>query len=103
AGGTAEGYGNVPFHRTEWTAAKIVASFNIDLGQLRAYGLGDPGTRLLELIALWEIRTLLAGGIRLRTACDLEPVTTDISDRAGTSLPGLDELEPAIKGAIGEV
>ncbi len=29
-GGTAEGYGSVPFHRTEWTARQIRVSFVVD-------------------------------------------------------------------------
>src|SRR5690606_20788018 len=31
----AEGFGNVPFHRTEFAADEIVAYFNLDLEQLR--------------------------------------------------------------------
>ncbi|MBV9491479.1 MAG: type I-U CRISPR-associated protein Cas7, partial [Verrucomicrobia bacterium] len=40
-GGSAEtGYGNVPFPREEFTAESIIAYFNLDLAQLRGYGLG---------------------------------------------------------------
>ncbi|GAA1021437.1 hypothetical protein Aple_073810 [Acrocarpospora pleiomorpha] len=71
-GGTSEGYGSIPFHRIEWTAGDIKAMFVVDIDLLRSYGLGAGVTELLALIALWEIRTLLARGLRLRTACDLE-------------------------------
>jgi CRISPR-associated protein Csb1 len=106
-GGTAEGYGSVPFHRTEWTAKRILASFAVDVELLRSYGLPHPVTELLEALALWEIRGLLGGGIRLRTACDLD-VVGDVQVRRGDPLPSLDtltariaELLPQDGGAFG--
>jgi len=67
------GFGNVPFHRTEFTAEKITAYFNLDLALLRGYGLGEEATDLLIALALFKIRRFLSDGLRLRTACDLEP------------------------------
>lgn len=101
AGGTAEGYGMVPFHRTEWTAGRIIASFSIDRAQLGSYGLGDSATALLHSIALWEIRSLLDGGLRLRTACDLRPVGAEAVDQDGDSLPTLAELDKKVRTLIG--
>ncbi len=72
--GTAEGYGTVPHHRVEYTAGRIVAYFCIDRAQLRSYGLSEAGTGLLEALADFEVGTLLDGGLRLRTACDLQVV-----------------------------
>ena len=92
SGGTSEGYGSVPFHRTEWTAKRIRASFVIDAQLLRSYGLPEPVTSLLETIAQWEIRTLIEGGMRLRTACDLEPTGEPVT-RKGTPLPSAEELD----------
>jgi CRISPR-associated protein Csb1 len=94
-GGTAEGYGSVPFHRTEWTAKTILASFVVDVELLRSYGLPQPVTELLQTLALWEIRRFLAGGLRLRTACDLE-VIGEVSSRHASTLPALDELTSQI-------
>ena len=68
------GYGNVPFHRTEFTAQAITAYFSIDLAQLRGYGLGEDATRLLIALSLWKIRSFLDSSMRLRTACELEVV-----------------------------
>lgn len=65
------GYGNVPFHRTEFVADKITAFFNIDLALLRGYGLGDQATRLLIALALFKVHRFLSTGLRLRSACDL--------------------------------
>lgn len=93
-GGAAEGYGFVPFHRTEYVARDIVASFVLDLDQLASYGLTEPATELLRTAALWEIRRLLDGGFRPRTACDLEMVEPAAIDG---QLPGLDELTGSLR------
>jgi CRISPR-associated protein Csb1 len=98
-GGTAEGYGSVPFHRTEWTAKKIVASFVVDSELLRSYGLPEPVTELLQILALWEIRRFLTSGLRLRTACDLELIG-DIRSRHDSILPELNELTSRIAELI---
>jgi len=73
-GDTKQGFGNVPFHRTEFTARRIVAYFNLDLALLRGYGLPEEATKLLIAIALFKIRRFLNTGLRLRTACDLDLV-----------------------------
>lgn len=99
-GGSTEGYGTIPFHRTEWTAANITASFSIDLGQIRSYGLGEPATDLLAAIAHWEIRSLLDGGLRLRTACDLAPTSDQIVDRDGVELASREELEKRVPNLV---
>lgn len=69
-----DGFGNVPFHRTEFVAEEIKAYFNIDLALLRGYGLGESATKLLIALALFKIRRFLSTGLRLRTACDLEVI-----------------------------
>ncbi|MFI1582992.1 type I-U CRISPR-associated RAMP protein Csb1/Cas7u [Embleya sp. NPDC020630] len=74
-GGTSEGYGSIPFHRVEWTARTIKAMFSVDVALLRSYGLDDTRTNMLITLAQWEIRQLLDNGMRLRTSCDLEPVS----------------------------
>jgi CRISPR-associated protein Csb1 len=70
-GATTEGYGMVPYHRVEYTAAAITAYFTVDREQFRSYGLSRPATALLEALAEFEIGSLLDSGLRLRTACDL--------------------------------
>lgn len=72
SGDTKTGFGNVPFHRTEFVAEKITAFFNLDLALLRGYALGEDATTLLIALALLKIRRFLGSGLRLRTACDLE-------------------------------
>lgn len=101
-GTSREGYGTIPFHRTEFTAGSITAFFVIDLAQIASYGLAAPATALLEAVARWEIRALLDGGLRLRTACDLVPVNPSVTDRAGQPLPPLDDLDGEVRRLVGE-
>lgn len=65
-------YGNVPYHRVEYTAESITAFFNFDLGLVRSYALGEQAESLLINLGLFKIRRFLDGGLRLRTACDLK-------------------------------
>lgn len=102
-GDTSAGFGNVPFSRDEYTAKTITLYVNLDLDQIRGYGLDDKATRLLIVLALYKVRALLSGALRLRTACDLEPTVSEItaSRPAGFALPSLEELEAELKSAIG--
>jgi CRISPR-associated protein Csb1 len=66
------GYGNVPFHRTEFTARSITAFFSLDLAQIRGYGLPAEASDLLTVLSLWKVRRFLESNMRLRSACELE-------------------------------
>ena len=99
--GAAEGFGNVPFHRTEYTADPITAYFNLDLAQLRAYGLGESAERFLITLALWKVRRFLDTGLRLRTACDLDMVgDLDVTKPGEFYVPTASELEADLPGLI---
>jgi CRISPR-associated protein Csb1 len=87
------GYGNVPFHRTEFTAKTITAFFSIDLAQIRGYGLGDDATQLLIALSLWKVRKFLESTMRLRTACELE--IDDEGDGIQAKRPQKFSLPPA--------
>jgi len=103
SGDTKSGFGNVPFSRDEFVAERIDCQINLDLAQIRGYGLDPKAESLLVLLALYRIRKLLDGDLRLRTACDLEPVDRGnvvASRPEGFKLPTLRELEPAVKDAI---
>lgn len=94
AGGrdAAQGYGMVPHHRTEYTAASITLFAVIDEQQFASYGLSPEATELLSALANWELATLLHNGLRLRTACDLV-----IS--GGDDIPGLDAATQRLSSA----
>lgn len=102
SGDTGKGFGNVPFARSEFTSAKIIAYFNLDLAQIRAFGLGDSVSHLLIALALFKIQALLDSGLRLRTACDLEVKESGIVVKRPTGfvLPTLAELKTALPGLI---
>ncbi|MBO2519877.1 MULTISPECIES: type I-U CRISPR-associated RAMP protein Csb1/Cas7u [Limnochorda] len=100
SGDTSLGYGNVPFSRTEYVAQQITAYFNLDLAQLRAYRLPDPGFDLLVTLALWKIRVFLEEGLRLRTACDLQCREVRVTKPEGASLPDRAALEEALPQLI---
>ena len=92
SGDTSKGFGNVPFPRDEWTSKKIVAYFNLDLRQIRSFGLGEEVEKLLIALALFKIQKFLAEGLRLRTACDLDLVEHRVTRPKAFALPSLDVL-----------
>lgn len=101
SGNTKEGYGNVPFHRTEYVADSITAYFNFDLATLRGYSLGTAAEELLTALALWKIRRFLEVGLRLRTACDLQVVGDLQADKPeGFVVPTTAELEERLPQLI---
>lgn len=103
SGDTAKGFGNVPFHREEFTG-NITAFFNLDLALIRGFGLGADVEALLIAISLFKIQRFLRDGLRLRTACDLDLDGNLIVQRpTGFSVPSLDELEKALPGLIVKV
>ena len=103
SGDTAKGFGNVPFARDEWVAETITAYFNLDLRQIRAFGLGRDVQRLLIMLALFKIRRFIVEGLRLRTACDLDVSGITVTRPAGFDLPALDEIESELPGLIESV
>lgn len=100
SGGAVKGGGNVPFSREEFSAEKITAYFNVDLAQIRAFGLGREVERLLIALAFFKIRKFLVEGLRLRTACDFEVLALNITRPQGLELPLLEDLENAMPQLI---
>ncbi len=101
SGSTKEGFGNVPFSREEFTAEKITLFVNLDLAQIRGYGLGNDIEQLLVFLALFKLRTLLDGDLRLRTACNLEvkDPTITATKPAGFALPPAKDLAEGLAAA----
>lgn len=94
-------YGNVPYHRMEYTAGRIMVYFNFDLALLDGYSLGPEARDLLVALGLYKIRSFLDGGLRLRTACALttkgEP---EIQVPEGFVLPDKGTLLATVKKGI---
>ena len=127
--GATEGFGNVPFHRDEFTG-KIIAYFNLDLAQIRGYGFAPAATDLrcslfrvpcchpaatdlLIAISIYKIQRILSLPFRPRTACDLDVAENGVEvvrpkplqggwSGPGYVLPTLAELEAALPGMITE-
>jgi len=102
SGDTSKGFGHVPFHRDEY-CGKITAYFNLDLAQIRGYGLGDAAEQLLIAVALYKIRRFLEEGLRLRTACDLEADGDEpirVTRPKGFPLPARADIEEALRHLI---
>jgi len=99
-GDAKKGFGHVPFHRDEYTG-KVTAYFNLDLSQIKGYGLGEEAENLLITIAMYKIRKVLDKGLRFRTACDLE-VDGDVMVKRpdGFKLPETTELESMLPDLI---
>ncbi len=100
SGDTSKGFGNVPFSREEFSAPKITAYFNLDLAQVRAYGLGKEAENLLITLALYKIQRFLDIGLRLRTACDLELKELKVARPEGFTVPETQALADALPSLI---
>jgi len=103
-GGSELGFGNVIFARDEYTAKSITLYVNLDLAQIRDYGFDENVKGLLILLALYKLRALIDNGMRLRTACDLQVKSSNISSTMpeGWTLPVLADLEDDLRIAIDE-
>ena len=101
SGDTSRGFGNVPFHRTEYSAERITAYFNLDLAQIRAYGLGESAEQFLVTLALWKVRKFLDTGLRLRTACDFDAEgDLEVTRPGGFTVPATMALEADLPSLI---
>jgi CRISPR-associated protein Csb1 len=93
-------YSNVPYSRLEFVAGSITAYFNLDVQQIRSYGLSEPATRLLITLALLKVRRFLDSDLRLRTACILDCTGIKATRPEGFSLPAGAELLSEVKSLI---
>lgn len=101
-GKAKDGYGNVPFHRDEYSAGEITAYFNFDMALLRGLGFRAEEEDFLFDLALFKILAFLDRGLRLRTACDLEVVGDVVVRRPeGWGLPTLADVEARLRQRIG--
>lgn len=105
SGSTKEGFGNVPFARDEFTAERLTLYVNFDLALIRGYGLGPDVDRMLVVLGLYKLAALLESGLRLRTACDLEPIDREVvaTRPEGFCLPYAAALAEELQAAAGPV
>lgn len=98
--GKKGGEGNVIYSRDEFVSPEITGYFNLDLAQLRGYGLSDTVYQLMVTLALYKMQAFLENGLRLRTACDLECEAITVKRPNGFTMPALSELEAALPKMI---
>lgn len=98
--GLKDGEGNVIYARDEFVSPEISGYFNLDLAQLRGYGLSESVYTMLVALALYKIRAFLEFGLRLRAACDLECNGIEVQRPTGFELPPLSDLVQALPGLI---
>jgi len=100
-GKAAEGYGNVPYHRDDFTAGSVTAYFNLDLSLLRGLGLPKAAVELLIGLCLFKIGRFLRDGLRLRTACDFEMAgPLEVKRPESFAVPEFSQLESAMPRLI---
>ena len=99
-GDTSKGFGNVPFARDEYVSPRIKAYFNLDLAQIRAFGVGENVEKLLIGLALFKIQRFLESGLRLRTACDLDCTGLRVTRPEAFQPPSLKDLKKAMPELI---
>ena len=92
-------YANVPFQRTEYTAGSISIYFNLDVAGIRALGLSEDAQNLLSCLALYKVRRILDGGLRLRTACDLK-LKGEVKIAGMANLPTQEQLLEELRRSI---
>ena len=94
-------YGNVPYTRVEYTARQIRVFFNLDIGLLQSYALGENAMELLTGLALFKVQSFLDGGTRLRTACDLKMADVlEVTEPAGFTVPARGSLLELVQTKI---
>lgn len=100
---TNEGFGHVPYPRTEYVAGSITAYFNLDLSLLHSYHLGEVANDFLIALSLWKIRYFLDRGLRLRTSCDLKCSIVNTTMPENFLISTTFELESELKSLIPKV
>lgn len=96
-----DGYTNIPYPKTEFSAREITAYFSLDLAQVRGYGLSAEAQQLLIALALFKIARLLEADWNLRSGCKLSiGAVTVTRPRDGFSLPAANEIASELPGLI---
>lgn len=67
-----DGFTNVPYPSTQFAAESITAYFNLDLNQIRGYGLGTDAEQLLITLSLYKLARFREAVWDLRSNCKFE-------------------------------
>ena len=91
----------MPYQRTEYTAERITAYFNLDMDGIRSLGLPYEAQELLACLGIYKMQRLLNRGLRLRTACDLR-LEGELRLSGIDALPGEEELLSRLQKSIAD-
>lgn len=76
-----EGYGNVIYSRDRYAPKRTIAYFNLDLRQIRSYGIPDLAKDFLILFALYKIGAVLMNGCQRRRECEFDVEKIEVKGR----------------------
>jgi len=74
-----DGFTNVPYPSTQFAAESITAYFNLDLNQIRGYGLDADAEQLLIALSLYKLTRFRESVWDLRSNCKFEVGSVEIT------------------------
>ena len=99
-----DGFVNVPYPVTRFSAESITAYFNVDLNQIRGYGLGVDAEQLLTHLSLYKLARLLESDWDLRSNCKFAVKSFGLTRPVdGFEFPSAKEIAAALPNLIGKV
>ena len=99
-----DGFTNVPYPSTQFAAKSITAYFNLDLNQIRGYGLGGDAEQLLIALSLYKLARFCESVWDLRSNCKFE-VASIVTTKPGKAfaLPPSGEIANTLPSLIKKV
>jgi len=76
-----EGYGNVIYLRDRYAPKRTIAYFNLDIRQIRSYGIPDLAKDFLIRFALYKSGAALMNGCQRRRECEFEVEKIEVKGR----------------------
>jgi CRISPR-associated protein Csb1 len=99
-----DGFTNVPYPSTQFAAESITAYFNLDLNQIRGYGLGTDAEHLLITLALYKLARFRESVWDLRSNCKFEVASiATTKPEKDFALPAADDIAKTLPSLIEKI
>ncbi|MBX3120925.1 MAG: type I-U CRISPR-associated protein Cas7 [Fimbriimonadaceae bacterium] len=99
-----DGFTNIPYPSTQFAAESITAYFNLDLNQIRGYGLGSDAEQLLIALSLYKLARFRESVWDLRSNCKFEVGSVEITrPEKGFALPAAKDIAEMLPELIRRV
>ena len=99
-----DGFTNVPYPSTQFAAESTTAYFNLDLNQIRGYGLGPDAEQLLITLALYKLARFRESVWDLRSNCKFEVSSIEITrPEKDFALPAAKDIAEMLPKLISKV